>query len=221
MTATNTAHLDHRLVRALGHPLRQRILALLQRRVASPSEIAEELGEAIGNVSYHVKVLRENDAIELVETRPVRGAVEHFYRPLVRPLFDDEHWAQLPVASRRSLFANTVREIFEHVADAWSPGGFDDPRTHVSWTHLRLDEQAYGELTDRLAQLLDHALELEAQSLARRSGGQPLPERATELSMLHFHRDATGPAAPTPARPAQAERRGGGPAAGTPGPPAT
>jgi DNA-binding transcriptional ArsR family regulator len=85
---SNEATLDRRLIRALGHPVRVRALEVLNVRVASPSELAKELGEPLGNVAYHVKILEENDAIELVRTAPVRGALEHFYRAKVRPWFD-------------------------------------------------------------------------------------------------------------------------------------
>jgi hypothetical protein len=37
----------------------------------------------LGNVAYHIKILEENGAIELVRTEPVRGALEHFYRASV------------------------------------------------------------------------------------------------------------------------------------------
>jgi DNA-binding transcriptional ArsR family regulator len=188
MTALGETQLDHRLLRALGHPLRQRILALLHERVASPSEMANELGEPIGNVSYHVKVLRDNEAIELVQTRPVRGAVEHFYRPVIRPFLDDEHWARLPAASRRALFANTVREIFDHVSQAAAGGGFEDVQTHVSWTHLELDEVAYAQLSQRLGELIDYALELEADSVNRRAADPATTRASTELALMHFHR---------------------------------
>lgn len=82
------ATLDPRLIKALGHPVRVRALEVLNTRVASPSELAKELGEPLGNVAYHVKILEENDAIELVRTAPVRGALEHFYRAKVRPWFE-------------------------------------------------------------------------------------------------------------------------------------
>lgn len=71
---------DQRLIKSLGHPVRTRALEILNTRVASPSELAKEMKEPLGNVAYHVKILEENDAIELVRTAPVRGALEHFYR---------------------------------------------------------------------------------------------------------------------------------------------
>jgi DNA-binding transcriptional ArsR family regulator len=81
--SSREASLDRRLIKALGHPVRVRALEILNARVASPSELAKELGEPLGNVAYHVKILEENDAIELVRTAPVRGALEHFYRASV------------------------------------------------------------------------------------------------------------------------------------------
>ncbi len=69
------------MVRALGHPLRQRILDLLNERGEnSPVQIARALGERLGNIAYHCGVLEECGAIELSRTAPARGAVEHFYR---------------------------------------------------------------------------------------------------------------------------------------------
>lgn len=193
MTTQTATTLDQRVVRALGHPLRQHILRLLHEKVSSPSEIARELDESVGKIAYHVQILLETEAIELVRTQPVRGATEHFYRPLMRPFFDDEHFSQLPVASRRTLFSQTVGEIFQHVADASAAGGFDDPRTHVSWTRLELDDEAAAVLADKLAEVLDLAISLEADTANRRAGGdEGGAARRTELAMLHFDRAPAG-----------------------------
>jgi DNA-binding transcriptional ArsR family regulator len=77
---------DVRIHKALSHPLRQAILELLQRgdgKGVSPSQVSEKLREPLGVVSYHVQRLVELDVLELTRTEPVRGAVEHFYRPVV------------------------------------------------------------------------------------------------------------------------------------------
>ena len=60
---------DPRLVKGLAHPLRIRILRVLQDRVASPSEIAEEIEAPLGNVSYHVRFLARVGLIRLVNLR--------------------------------------------------------------------------------------------------------------------------------------------------------
>lgn len=74
---------DQPLLDALRHPLRRR---LLRRYVnaegqLSPKELADLENEPLSNVSYHVRVLRDKGALEFAETRPVRGSLQHFYRP--------------------------------------------------------------------------------------------------------------------------------------------
>ncbi len=70
---------SHDAAKAVGHPLRARILEALAGEPRSPNELAVEFGEPLGNVSYHVSVLRDLEVVELVATAPRRGAVEHYY----------------------------------------------------------------------------------------------------------------------------------------------
>jgi DNA-binding transcriptional ArsR family regulator len=67
------------LARLLGHPVRVRILDLLQDRDASPSALTPEIGEPLGTVAYHFKLLADQGALELRGTRQVRGAIERTY----------------------------------------------------------------------------------------------------------------------------------------------
>ena len=76
-----------------------RILLVLGERISSPRALARELEEPLGRVSHHVRVLAALGAIELVDTVQRRGAVEHFYRAIIRPIFDDEAWAQIPMCA--------------------------------------------------------------------------------------------------------------------------
>lgn len=63
------------------HPTQVRILEALSRnRAASPKQLTDEFGDKLGNVSYHVRILAGAGLLELVDTQPRRGAVEHFYR---------------------------------------------------------------------------------------------------------------------------------------------
>lgn len=192
MTQTKTpadVAVDPRVLRALGHPLRQRILHALNTKVASPSALSQELGERLANVSYHVKILLENDAIELVKTEPVRGALEHFYRATMRPYIEDAHWAKLPASSRRALFDSTLQRIWDEVREAAEAERLDDPATHVSHTRLDLDDQAYEELTAHLAQTLELALRLDAESRQRRAeGDEGRASHETVLAVMHFER---------------------------------
>jgi len=185
------ASVDPRLMKALSHPLRQRILQALNQRVASPAELSEELGESLGNVSYHVKILAELEAIELVRTAPVRGALEHFYRPLVRSRFDDEHWSQLPASIRQDLFGQTLQQIWDHLADAADEGKLDGDGESVVWIDVELDAKGIEEVNAAVSDALDRVMEIQSEAFARLAelSDDERAEQAhrTEVAMLHFH----------------------------------
>src|SRR3954452_18772737 len=156
MAGSGEKQLDQRLVKALGHPLRQRLLILLHKYgESSPRELALRSGEPLGNVSYHVRILKDNDCVELERTEPRRGAVEHFYRPTSRPVLDDTQWAQLPASVRRALFGQSLREVGDDVVAAAAGTGLDDPQAHVSRTWLELDDTAWEELAQALSGVLE------------------------------------------------------------------
>jgi len=67
-------------LRALSHPLRLRILALLAGPPRSSAELARELGLSHAAVSFHMRKLVAAGYLELVETRTVRGGRERRYR---------------------------------------------------------------------------------------------------------------------------------------------
>jgi DNA-binding transcriptional ArsR family regulator len=78
MTAINW----EKVARATIHKTRVGVLdclAIDRGRAISPNELAFELQEPLGNVSYHVKELARDGLIRLVETIPRRGALEHYY----------------------------------------------------------------------------------------------------------------------------------------------
>lgn len=181
-----------RIIKALSHPLRWQILQALHEGVASPSELANKLDEPLGNVSYHVKILESCDAIELIRTAPVRGAVEHFYRATMRARLDGGHWRMLPESIRRELSDQNIQQIWEHMSDAAESGGFDDPRTAVDRVDLELDDEAYAQMTDEVVRLLDLATDLHAEAAIRLAkldhDERKSKTHSTELALLHFHR---------------------------------
>jgi hypothetical protein len=62
-----------------SHPLRIKLIVLLERE-HSPSELCGLLpGEPLGVVSYHVRMLKQYGLLTETKTRPRRGALEHFY----------------------------------------------------------------------------------------------------------------------------------------------
>jgi DNA-binding transcriptional ArsR family regulator len=69
------------LLVALGHAQRRRILQVMaMKEPMSPRDLSRTLRKPLSNLSYHVRVLADCGAITLVDTRPVRGSIQHFYR---------------------------------------------------------------------------------------------------------------------------------------------
>lgn len=160
---------DPRLVKGLAHPLRIHILRVLADRVASPSEISEEIGAPLGNVSYHVRFLARVGLIELSGTKPRRGAVEHYYRAVGRPQISAKAWAQVPQVVKDALIGSTLYEIGEMVAAAAQAGGFDCDKAHVSRRAYALDERGFDELSEAVSGLLARADEIHRESASRRA----------------------------------------------------
>ena len=159
---------DSTLLKALAHPVRARALTVLNQRVASPSELAAEQGEVVGYVAYHVRVLHELDLIELVETRQVRGATEHFYRGTVKPFLSDEFWARLPADARNGISIAGLDVLNTAVREAFEAGTFDS-RTdrHLSNVSLDLDEQGWREAVVLLHDCLEGLMRIGSECEAR------------------------------------------------------
>ena len=185
--------IDQRIMKALSHPLRVRMLTLLNQKVASPSELADELDEPLGNVSYHMRFLADLEMVKLVRTEPRRGAVEHYYEALEPPLISDDDWAQLPVSLRRSLSDSTLGDIARDLRGAGEAGGFDRDNMHVSRLALTLDDAAWDELSSLLSDLLERArgIQDDANKRRKKSGGPSIP---TTLVLLQFEGRAAAPA---------------------------
>lgn len=188
---TTSRQLDERLAKALSHPLRQRILQRLNEGgVKSPNELSRELGDPLGNVSYHVRILRELDCVELVRTEQRRGALEHYYRATAQPWLDDKQWARLPAAFRRKTLGRTLSELLQSAGDASSSGGFDHPEAMVNRVPLELDEQGWSDVVKLLNDTLESAVKIQAES-QKRQESEPGTEVRTELGILHFRTAST------------------------------
>jgi DNA-binding transcriptional ArsR family regulator len=178
---------DPRLVKALAHPLRVQLLRVLQGRVASPSELAEELGARLGNVSYHMRVLERLEVIDLVKTKPRRGAVEHYFRARGTLRITDKAWAQVPAIVKDAMVAATLEQITRYVHTAASIGGFEDQYAHLSRHALVLDKPGFAELAVAMRELIDRARDIEAASAARAAkGDHAQDEISSGLVMMLF-----------------------------------
>jgi DNA-binding transcriptional ArsR family regulator len=175
---------EARIAKALAHPLRARILQRLGERVASPGDLAVELDAPLGVVSYHVRMLRDYDCVELVRTEPVRGALQHFYKATARPNLGDAQWRTLPTTLRGELLGETIQSLVDDLAASADAGRLDDPAVVLKRTPLELDERGFKKLNKLLAKTHEQALAIAAESAERGTDGV----FQTELALLHFKR---------------------------------
>jgi DNA-binding transcriptional ArsR family regulator len=179
---------DHRVARAIAHPLRRELLRLLSEQEASPSELADQLGEPIPNVSYHVRKLADLDLVELVRTTPRRGATEHHYRAVGTTFFPGEVLAGLPASIRETLLGSWWSHLAGEVVDGLAGKGWDRPEAQALRAPLSLDEQGWQELGAAIEELYERALKIEAASTARL--GERTPRLSAVLALLLFERAA-------------------------------
>jgi predicted ArsR family transcriptional regulator len=161
-------------------------MSVFKSREASPKQVAEELGEDVSRVSYHVKELEKLGFIELTETRQRRGAVEHFYRGTRSPIAEAGDWEWVPTEDRPQVTMSILRQVSKDVTEAMYAGTLGEiVDNHISRTPMTLDKEGWGEVVDLLRGTLEELIEIQARASERfaASGEEPT---LTKVEMLHF-----------------------------------
>ena len=158
---------DPRYVKAMSHPLRVRILAMLDERKASPNQLAGWLGASLGTVAYHVRTLEQLGLIELVDETRVRGAVEHHYRARSRPNITADGWAQAPPIAKQAAVGSSLDVIAEYARVSAAAGGFDRRDAHLARALYKLDARGFTQLSKAITKLLEQADKIEASAAER------------------------------------------------------
>jgi DNA-binding transcriptional ArsR family regulator len=158
---------DPRYVKAMSHPLRVRILAMLDERKASPNQLAGWIGASLGTVAYHVRTLEQFGLIELVDETRVRGAVEHHYRARERPNVTAEAWAQAPPIAKQAAVGSSLDVIAEYARASAAAGGFDRQEAQLRRALVRVDAKGFAALSKACDKLLEQAEKIEAAAAER------------------------------------------------------
>jgi len=193
---------DAHIIKAMGHPLRMRILEAFDAGERSPRELATELGEPLGNVSYHVRMLVDLGLLQLVRTTQKRGALEHHYVLAARPVISDVTWSRLPGQLKASVTRSVLDDVGRDVAEAAGAGGFERAEVSVSRLPLVLDDRGWREASKAAAQFEERLKQIEARATERiRASEGGKGEGARAVLMLF--------AAPAHRSPAEAPHRNG------------
>ncbi len=190
--------LSPQLAAAMSHPTRVHTMGVLRERVASPRQVAEQIGERLNNVTYHINQLLKLGCIELVRTDRVRGGrvVEHFYRTTRRVYFDDEAWRALTEKERLDVVGVSLRLISGDVTSAVAAGTiFGEDNSHLCRNALVVDEEGWREVTAVIEQATAALLEIE-EAVAARAAEGAAADIHTRVELMQFR---APPFSPEPA----------------------
>jgi DNA-binding transcriptional ArsR family regulator len=154
-------------LKALAHPLRMKLMrGLTIARVATASQLAEQVDEAVSLVSYHLRKLAEHGLIEEAEPQSADGR-ERWWQPASDGVsIHDEDFRDAPEKAAAHTAAS--RLFFEQRADMYRR--FLDERAHwgpewntaaeSSESAVRLTAAELAELTGELRALAQKYQEL-------------------------------------------------------------
>lgn len=174
------------LHKALSHRLRAEILTFLtEHKKASPVEMSRELLAPVGDISHHVKQLVKYGCAEEVETRPRRGAVEHFYRAITLPVIDIEDMERMPLHARRVFNGHVTQKILGDLQEGFEARTIETrPDHHMTRAPLSLDEEGWHDMAELHRRMLEETYEIQARSSERMKESGEEPIRCSSAQLL-------------------------------------
>lgn len=154
-------------------PLRVQIVAIATQRPISPSEFSREAGIALNVASYHFKVLREHEFLEIVEKVPVRGSRKNMHVATKKGFISDSDWGQVEQALRPGVAGAILQDFNGRVSQAIVTGTLlerDDACLY--WAPRCLDEIAWVEQVEIIAWCIEESERLEQDTIKRRANGK-------------------------------------------------
>src|SRR3954463_4115509 len=159
-----TAIDDPRYVKAMSHPVRVRIMAMLQERKASPNELSQWLGTTLGATAYHVRTLHKLGLIELVDETRVRGAVEHHYKAKARPKVTEQNWSKASPVAKQAAVGSQLAMLADHANASAAAGGFDRSDAVLERKTATVDDKGWQQLAAETRKFLERVDKIEADA---------------------------------------------------------
>lgn len=170
------------LARAVGHPLRVRIIAALDDGPRSLPGLASLVQADQRAVARHARVLEHAGLV--ARSRSGRGVT---YRLASMTSFSDEEYGAIAGPTRQAGVAAALAHCHTAAVSALENGGFDRSDVHLSRTSVDVTEEQWRRLTSEFADLLDRIDEVKAEE---DDSSAPVT-RASAVLML-FERSASG-----------------------------
>lgn len=185
------------------HPLRVRILEVLNERDMSPSEFVDA-GHAdfffghrpnVSHLAYHFRELADFKCLEAIAWTRSRGSVATTYRGVARAEYSDVEWAGLSHGEKREIARTVAQGLIARIDGAFMADTFlkrDDH--HLTWFAMELDERGWAEVHDVLAETFGAVGTIRDDSKARLQETGETGIRAT-AGMVFFESPESTPIA--------------------------
>jgi DNA-binding transcriptional ArsR family regulator len=179
---------DTRVLAAMAHPLRRRLLSLLKLDGPSTASVlAQRTGQAVGNISHHLRTLA---AADLIEEAPelARDRREHWWRRTAPTLrWSSSDFADDAAADAIARAAESIDLDYQlSVVRQWDQLPDED---HARWPGGPFSTSSWMRVTD--AELVELSAEMIA--LIKRWADRQLPDDGQERgAVLVFARAVPG-----------------------------
>lgn len=147
-------------IKALAHPLRQRILELMIEAPITTKQVADRIGEKPTKLYHHVDTLESAGLIKLVRTQKKRGTVEKYYEAVAKRFVMDRQSVEVSSAEEgeqgelEAVIAGSLDETLDEIRRAMATGLIraDDESGESVFirSHLRMTPMQMTLLIERL-----------------------------------------------------------------------
>ena len=133
-----------------------------------------------GRVSHHIRELESAGFVEEVRAEPRRGALEHYFKAVERPIVTAEEAAEWTQEQREEFTRYIISCVARDIGLAMEHRTLDADEhieRHVTRTPLLLDSRGFSDLLAAYMKVFNRAYEIQAESDQRRAktGEEGLP----------------------------------------------
>ena len=138
--------------KAIGEPLRWRILSVIQNQPATAKQIAQRLKVSHGTIGHHLQVLEEAGLAQVAARRLVHGIVAKYYTRTARIFMFD-----LPpeIVGDATVGLQIITDARDEYAETLAERREEDTFSCSSFPHARLSPERARVYRERLDTLID------------------------------------------------------------------
>lgn len=139
----------HAFVEAISHPLRTKIVVILEHEPATVAELAAEIGVPARTIRYHLAILRKGGFVSAARRTSRRNVHEYSFLGSTFGLVDGETYEELSPRQRRLLTNEYLRVIARGITRFVAAGAtYDDHFPATLRVRLAVDEEGWRRLEE-------------------------------------------------------------------------